>query len=89
MLFKNQEKKMEAMQTEMKQLHASVQSSRVEKSGAWYSHGDERIGQGRENAKQYLRDNPDIAYAIEDKIRASHGLDFGVAGGEDEKLTED
>jgi len=66
-----------------------VKAGVVEKSGAWYSHGDERIGQGRENAKQYLRDNPDIAYAIEDKIRASHGLDFGVAGGEDEKLTED
>ncbi|MFM2355376.1 MAG: recombinase RecA, partial [Pseudomonadota bacterium] len=44
------------------------------------------IGQGRENAKQFLRDNPDVAASIEDKIRAGHGLDFGVApddGGED------
>ncbi|WP_422385761.1 recombinase RecA [Paracoccus suum] len=56
-----------------------VKAGVVEKSGAWYSYGDERIGQGRENAKQYLRDNPDMAYAIEDKIRASHGLDFGIS----------
>ncbi|MBP8931274.1 recombinase RecA [Paracoccus lutimaris] len=65
-----------------------VKAGVVEKSGSWYSYGDERIGQGRENAKQYLRDNPDVAYAIEDKIRASHGLDFG-ASAEDDALTED
>ena len=65
-----------------------VKAGVVEKSGAWYSYGDERIGQGRENAKQYLRDNPEIAYAIEDKIRASHGLDFGASPEEDEDLTE-
>ena len=39
-------------------------------------------------AKQFLRDNPDTAYAIEDKIRASHGLDFG-ASEDDDTLTED
>ena len=55
-----------------------VKAGVVEKSGAWYSYGDERIGQGRENAKQFLRDRPEIAFAIEDKIRASHGLEFGV-----------
>ncbi|MGR3248506.1 MAG: recombinase RecA [Paracoccus sp. (in: a-proteobacteria)] len=67
-----------------------VKAGVVEKSGAWYSYGDERIGQGRENAKQFLRDRPEVAFAIEDKIRASHGLEFGVAeGGEDEALTED
>ena len=65
-----------------------VKAGVVEKSGAWYSYGDERIGQGRENAKQYLRDNTAIALAIEDKIRASHGLEF-AAGEEDETLTED
>ena len=48
----------------------------VDKSGSWFSYGDERIGQGRENAKQFLKDNPHMAYDIEDKIRASHGLDF-------------
>ncbi|MGR3410106.1 MAG: recombinase RecA [Paracoccus sp. (in: a-proteobacteria)] len=67
-----------------------VKAGVVEKSGAWYSYGDERIGQGRENAKQFLRDRPEVAFAIEDKIRASPGLEFGVAeGGEDEALTED
>ena len=68
-----------------------VKAGVVEKSGAWYSYGDERIGQGRENAKQFLRDNPEKAMAIEDKIRASHGLEFAVAGGEseDDSLTEE
>ncbi|WP_374633460.1 recombinase RecA [Paracoccus sp. (in: a-proteobacteria)] len=66
-----------------------VKAGVVEKSGSWYSYGDERIGQGRENAKQFLRDNPDVAYAIEDKIRASHGLEFGASSAEDDALTED
>ncbi|MFV0386875.1 recombinase RecA [Paracoccus sp. (in: a-proteobacteria)] len=66
-----------------------VKAGVVEKSGAWYSYGDERIGQGRENAKQYLRDNADVAYAIEDKIRASHGLEFGEGEGDDQVLGED
>jgi recombination protein RecA len=42
----------------------------VEKSGAWYSYGGERIGQGKDNARQYLRENPTIAKEIEDKLRA-------------------
>jgi recombination protein RecA len=53
-----------------------VKAGIVEKSGSWYSYGDERIGQGRENAKQFLKSNPGVAQDIEDKIRASHGLDF-------------
>jgi recombination protein RecA len=48
----------------------------VEKSGSWFSYGDQRIGQGRENAKTFLKENEDVAYEIEDKIRAAHGLDF-------------
>jgi recombination protein RecA len=66
-----------------------IKAGVVDKSGSWYSYGDERIGQGRENAKQYLRDNPEVAYAIEDKIRASHGLDFGATDDGDDALTED
>ena len=67
-----------------------VKAGVVEKSGAWYSYGDERIGQGRENAKQFLRDNPHVATAIEDRIRASHGLDFGASPEEDDAaLTEE
>ncbi len=54
----------------------------VEKSGAWFSYGDLRIGQGRENSKQFFRDNPDIAAEIEKKIREKLGLPTGdvVAG---------
>ena len=59
-----------------------VKAGVVEKSGSWFSYGDERIGQGRENAKQFLRDNPQVAYSIEDKIRAAHGLDFDMPQGE-------
>jgi recombination protein RecA len=55
-----------------------VKAGVIEKSGAWYSYGDERIGQGRENAKQFLKDNPDVALQVEDKIRAGHGLDFAA-----------
>ena len=66
-----------------------VKAGVVEKSGAWYSYGDERIGQGRENAKQFLRDRPEVAHAIEDRIRASHGLDFAAGPDEDGALTED
>ncbi|MEM6488589.1 MAG: recombinase RecA [Pseudomonadota bacterium] len=58
-----------------------VKAGVVEKSGAWYSYGDQRIGQGKENARVFLKDNPDIALAIEDKIRAAHGLDFDLAPG--------
>ena len=57
-------------------LDLGVKAGVVEKSGSWYSYGDERIGQGRENAKVYLRENTKVAFAIEDKIRAAHGLDF-------------
>ncbi|MEO8056526.1 MAG: DNA recombination/repair protein RecA, partial [Acidobacteriota bacterium] len=51
-----------------------VEMKIVEKSGAWFSYGDLRIGQGRENTKQFFRDNPDIANEIEKKIRANMGL---------------
>lgn len=47
----------------------------IQKGGAWYSYGDARIGQGRENAKQYLTENPDVALEIENKIREHYGLE--------------
>ena len=46
----------------------------IEKAGAWYSHGGDRIGQGRENAKAYLRENPDLAAVVEGRIREKFGL---------------
>ncbi|NOX40688.1 MAG: recombinase RecA [Alphaproteobacteria bacterium] len=63
-----------------------VKAGIVEKSGSWYSYGDERIGQGRENAKNFLKENPKMAYAIEDKIRAAHGLDFEMPKDIDEAV---
>jgi recombination protein RecA len=50
-----------------------VKAGIIEKSGAWFSYNGEKLGQGRENAKQVLRDNPDIADEIERKIRADAG----------------
>ena len=58
-----------------------VKAGVVEKSGSWYSYGDERIGQGRENAKSFLKSNPSVAMSIEDKIRAANGLEFSMAEG--------
>lgn len=46
----------------------------VSKSGSWYSYDDERLGQGRENAKQFLKENPEITQIIESKIREHHEL---------------
>ena len=46
----------------------------VEKSGAWYSYGSHRIGQGRDNVREFLRNNPDIADAIENAVREEVGL---------------
>ncbi len=51
-----------------------VEHKVVGKSGAWYNYGDLRLGQGRENAKQFLRDNPDLADEIENGIRERLGL---------------
>jgi recombination protein RecA len=59
-------------------LDLGVKAGVVEKSGAWYSYMEERIGQGRENAKIFLKENPNTAISIEDKIRAAHGLDFDI-----------
>jgi recombination protein RecA len=51
-----------------------VKANVVEKSGAWFSYDSQRLGQGRENAKTFLRDNPEIAAEIEGKIRQNAGL---------------
>ncbi|WP_404450126.1 recombinase RecA [Sutcliffiella horikoshii] len=50
----------------------------VQKSGSWYSYNEERLGQGRENAKQFLKENKDILKEIHQKIRDHHGLDKEV-----------
>ena len=51
----------------------------IQKSGSWYSYSDQRLGQGRENAKEYLVENPEAALDIENQIREYHGLEKVVA----------
>jgi recombination protein RecA len=55
-------------------LDLGVEHKLVDKSGAWFSYGDLRLGQGRENSKQFLRDNPDLADEIETKLRDIMGM---------------
>jgi recombination protein RecA len=55
-------------------LDLAVEQEIVDKSGAWYSYQDERIGQGRENAKQFLKDHPEMMSDIEGKVRMGFGL---------------
>ncbi|SDP63273.1 recombinase RecA [Desulforhopalus singaporensis] len=55
-------------------LDLAVNLEIVDKSGAWYSYQDERIGQGRENAKRFLKDQPEMCTDIENKVRMAYGL---------------
>ena len=55
-------------------LDLSVEKRIIEKSGAWFAFNGDRLGQGRENAKQFLKDNPEIRQIIEDRIRRELGL---------------
>lgn len=55
-------------------LDSGVVANIVNKSGSWYSYGEHKLGQGRENAKDFLRENPSVALEIENKVRAQFGL---------------
>ncbi len=55
-------------------LDLAVENGIVDKSGAWFAYAGDRLGQGRENSKQFLRDNPQVARAIEEKVRKELGL---------------
>jgi recombination protein RecA len=55
-------------------LDLAVEHKIVDKSGAWFAFGGDRLGQGRENSKQFLKDNPQMARVIEDKVRKELGL---------------
>ena len=63
-----------------------VAQNLVEKSGSWYSYKGERIGQGRENARQFLKDNPDIRQKIDTELRKALGLVRKEAGKEAEPV---
>ncbi|MFT4065042.1 recombinase RecA [Paraburkholderia sp.] len=69
-----------------------VQAKIVDKAGAWYSYSGERIGQGKDNAREFLRENPDIAREIENRIRESLGVTVmadAVAGADAEVADEE
>jgi recombination protein RecA len=71
-----------------------VRAGIIEKSGAWFSYDSQRLGQGRENAKAFLRDNPQMALTVEKAIRQNAGLlasailTTGPAEGEDDSSPE-
>ena len=55
-------------------LDIAAESGIIDKSGAWYSYGAQRIGQGRENAKMYLKDNPALLAEVEEKVKTVLGI---------------
>jgi recombination protein RecA len=59
-----------------------VNAKVIEKSGAWYAYQGEKIGQGRDNAREFLRENPELSFEIENKVRDSLGIPL-LAGGVD------
>ncbi len=69
-------------------LDLAVELDIVDKSGSWYSYNNERIGQGRENAKRFLADQPDMTADIEEKVRSAYGLGQQINGREQEEVKE-
>lgn len=74
-------------------LDIAVKEEIVQKSGAWFSYGDVRLGQGRENAKTFFKENPEIRLEIENKIREKYNLplykETAAKAGESSKATEE
>ena len=70
-----------------------VEVGEIKKSGAWYSYGDDKIGQGKANAAKFLAENPDLAHAIETKIREEKmggtSINAPVVHDEDDTLPDD
>ena len=66
-------------------LDAAANNDLILKSGSWYSYGDTRIGQGRENAKQYLKENPELAMELDRKLREMFNLGISRAKSADEE----
>ncbi len=60
----------------------------IDRAGAWYSYGEERLGQGRENSKEYMEENPEVMEEIEQKIRVAVGLEDGEIEQEEAKSEE-
>src|SRR4051812_3072863 len=70
-------------------LDFGIEQDLVQKSGSFFSYGETRLGQGRNNAKQFLKDNPELAAEVEGKIRTALGLDAGPAPAPAPKATPD
>ena len=60
-------------------LDLAVANDIIDKSGAWFAYNGDKIGQGRENAKNFLQENPDIMYEVEQKVRMAYGLPSDLA----------
>ncbi|HEU4556802.1 MAG TPA: hypothetical protein VFS20_03095, partial [Longimicrobium sp.] len=60
-----------------------VENEVIQKSGAWFSFGDVRLGQGRENAKAFLQENPELAAQVEAKVKDIVGIRGVAASGDD------
>ena len=74
----------EGISREGEVVELGVEQKIVEKSGAWYSYNGDKIGQGKDNAREYLREHPEIAVEIENKVRAALGVNaIAVAKAED------
>ena len=65
-------------------LDLAVEENIIQKSGAWFAYNDEKIGQGRENAKQFLKEHPEVMDEVEAKVREVYGFNEGVSAGADE-----
>jgi recombination protein RecA len=83
----------EGISRESEIIDLGVKAGIVDKAGAWYSYNGERIGQGKDNVRNFLKEKPDMAKAIEQQIRekllTSSVINASSAGSEDEVLVED
>ncbi|GLC87323.1 recombinase RecA [Lysinibacillus piscis] len=82
----------EGISKEGETVDLGVELDIVQKSGSWYAYGDERLGQGRENAKQYLKENPAVLEDIANKIRTSYGMtasSYTIAAHDEEEMDEE
>ncbi|MBA3405979.1 MAG: recombinase RecA [Gemmatimonadaceae bacterium] len=69
-------------------LDIAAESGIIDKSGAWYSYGPQRIGQGRENAKMFLKDNPALLAEVEEKVKVVLGIGPAAVAGDAESAEE-
>ncbi len=82
----------EGISKEGETVDLGVELDIVQKSGSWYAYGDERLGQGRENAKQYLKENTAVLEEISNKIRSSYGIaanSYTIAAHEEDEMDEE